>query len=156
MKRMKRELTGRHVLAIMLGAFGVIISVNLLMAYKAVGTFPGVEVANSYVASQSFDRERQAQEALGWNAHAAHRDGELVLEILDPKGLHPRIRSLSAVIGRPTHKREDQQLALVYDEGLFRAPMELGPGAWIIHVTATAPDGAAFRQRLNRIARMDG
>ena len=59
--RMARELTGRHVLAITLAAFGVVIGVNLLLAVKAVGTFPGVEVSNSYVASQVFDRERSTQ-----------------------------------------------------------------------------------------------
>ena len=37
---MARELTGRHVLAITLTAFGVVIGVNLLLAVKAVGTFP--------------------------------------------------------------------------------------------------------------------
>ena len=52
---MTRPLTGKHVLAITLVAFGVIIGVNVLMAVKAVGTFPGLEVANSYVASQDFD-----------------------------------------------------------------------------------------------------
>mgnify|MGYP001760938923 FL=1 len=63
---MTRPLTGKHVLAITLVAFGVIIGVNVLMAVKAVGTFPGLEVANSYVASQDFDRERAAQAALDW------------------------------------------------------------------------------------------
>jgi nitrogen fixation protein FixH len=34
--------------------------VNLLMAYQAISTFPGLEVKNSYVASQKFD-ERNAR-----------------------------------------------------------------------------------------------
>ena len=55
---MTKELTGRHVLIITLAAFGVIIAVNLVMAFLAVGSFPGLEVKNSYVASQDFDRER--------------------------------------------------------------------------------------------------
>ena len=63
---MARELTGRHVLAITLAAFGVIIAVNMVMAFKAVSPFPGLETPNSYVASQVFDRERTAQAALGW------------------------------------------------------------------------------------------
>ena len=46
-----KELTGRKVLAITVGFFAVIIAVNLFMAFKAVGTFPGLEVKNSYVAS---------------------------------------------------------------------------------------------------------
>ena len=48
-------LTGRKVFFITAGAFAVIIGVNVTMAVLAVGTFPGLEVKNSYVASQSFD-----------------------------------------------------------------------------------------------------
>ena len=62
------ELKGKHVLGIAVGAFGVIIAVNLVMAYQAISTFPGLEVANGYVASQTFDADRKAQEALGWTA----------------------------------------------------------------------------------------
>ena len=39
-----REITGRHVLFFTVGAFGVIIAVNLVMAFKAISTFPGLEV----------------------------------------------------------------------------------------------------------------
>ena len=57
------ELTGKHVLGITVGAFAVIIGVNVLLAVKAVSTFPGLEVDNSYVASQGFDKRKAAQEA---------------------------------------------------------------------------------------------
>jgi len=58
------ELTGKHVLGITVGAFSIIIAVNVLMAFKAVSTFPGLEVANSYVASQTWDADMAAQKAL--------------------------------------------------------------------------------------------
>ena len=64
------KLTGWHVLAIFVGCFSVIVTVNLTLAYNAVATFPGLEVKNSYVASQHFDAERRAQEALGWDVRA--------------------------------------------------------------------------------------
>ena len=57
------ELTGKHVFAITAGAFAVIIGVNVLLAVKAVSTFPGLEVGNSYVASQGFNTRKAAQEA---------------------------------------------------------------------------------------------
>lgn len=153
---MKRELTGRHVLVMTICAFGVIIAVNLLMAFKAIGTFPGLEVRNSYVASQQFDRDRAAQQALGWTAQAAYHDQMLTLEILDMQGDHPMIRSLSATIGRPTHIRDDQELALTHEGGVFSAPLDLAPGAWIIHLNAIAADGTEFRQRLSHISRQKG
>ena len=83
---MARELTGRHVLLITLCAFGVIILVNLVMAVMAVGTFPGLEVKNSYVASQNFDRERAAQQALNWRVTPEYDGREMVLAILDENG----------------------------------------------------------------------
>ena len=72
------QLTGRHVLAIAVASFGVIIGVNVLLAVNAVSTFPGLEVENSYVASQTFDVERKAQEALGWFAEAGIATPELI------------------------------------------------------------------------------
>ncbi len=74
-----RELTGRKVFAITAAFFGVIIAVNLLLAYKAVSTFPGLEVQNSYVASQTWDAERAAQQALGWDLAAEYDHGAQAL-----------------------------------------------------------------------------
>lgn len=145
---MRRELTGRHVLAITLSAFGVIIAVNLLMAVLAVGSFPGLEVPNSYVASQSFDRERAAQEALGWTVAASHDGDDLLLTIRDAQGLPAAIHDLAATIGRPTHTRDDQRLDFAAEGGSFRAPVALGPGVWHLHLVAQATDGTEFRQRL--------
>ncbi|MBU3030818.1 FixH family protein [Paracoccus marinaquae] len=149
---MRRELTGRHVLAITLAAFGVIIAVNLVMAFMAVGTFPGLEVKNSYVASQGFDRERAAQDALGWTVTPNYDGRELTLSVTDDEGLPAPVESLAATIGRPTHERADLSPDFTFEGGLFRAPLVLEPGIWNIHVTATAPDGTEFRQRLDHYA----
>ena len=51
-----KELTGRHVFGIFAVGFGTIIAVNMVLAISAVRTFPGLEVDNSYVASQQFGR----------------------------------------------------------------------------------------------------
>ncbi len=75
-----RVITGRHVLIGFCAAFGVIIAVNLWLAISAVRTFPGLDVPNSYVASQTFDKRRAAQEALGW-ATRAHEDRQGVLRL---------------------------------------------------------------------------
>jgi len=40
----ERQFTGKHALAVFVAAFGVIIAVNLVLAYSAVKTFPGLEV----------------------------------------------------------------------------------------------------------------
>lgn len=149
---MQRELTGRHVLAITVTAFAVIVAVNIVMAIKAVGTFPGLEVANSYVASQSFDRERATQSSLGWTVAPVYDGHELTLAVTDAQGQPARIRTLTATIGRPTHKNADQTPAFTYEDGIFRAPVSLEEGIWNVHVLATAPDGTEFRQRLDHYA----
>ncbi|WP_134725718.1 FixH family protein [Paracoccus luteus] len=146
---MARELTGRHVLAITLAGFGVVIGVNLLLAVKAVGTFPGLEVRNSYVASQVFDRERAAQDTLGWTATPEYDGRDLTLMIRDRDGNPAPVASLSVTVGRPTHVRDDVTPEFTYHDGLFRAPLALAPGQWNIHLTATARDGTPFRQRID-------
>ena len=143
-----RELTGKHVLMITGGAFAVIFAVNMLMAFKAVSTFPGLEVRSSYVASQTFDRDRNAQEALNWRVSPEHDGQVLAITIRDGQGNPAPVQDLQVTVGRPTHMREDQDLTFTYHNGYFSAPLELAPGAWLLHLRATAPDGTQFRQRI--------
>lgn len=148
-----RPLTGRKVLAIVVSAFGVIIAVNLVMAWKAVSTFPGLEVANSYVASQNFDMDRAAQEALGWRVSHEYRDGVLALVMRDAQGLPAPARNLQVMVGRTTHDRDDRPVDLQLSGGIYSAKIALEPGAWLLHLQAEAPDGTPFRQRYDMFVR---
>jgi len=146
---MAAPLTGRKVFAMFAAAFGVIIGVNLLMAYLAVGTFPGMDVKNSYVASQSFDDEREAQIALGWTVTVTYQEGELLVEVVDKTGQPADVAKLDAIVGRPTHVRDDQTPEFQQRSGLFRAPLTLAKGKWNLRLKATALDGTKFHQRLD-------
>jgi len=42
-----KPFTGRHMLAVLVGFFGVVIAVNFIMASYATSTFGGVVVENS-------------------------------------------------------------------------------------------------------------
>ncbi len=141
--------TGRKVLFAFVGAFGVIIGVNLFMAYSALSTFPGLDVKNSYVASQNFDTERAAQQALGWTVSVTYELGELVVEVVDKSGRPADVALLNAIVGRPTHVREDQTPQFQQRGGKFRAPLTLGTGKWNLRLKATALDGTKFHQRLD-------
>lgn len=146
-----REIKGWHVLAFTVAAFGVIIAVNLVMAYKAISTFPGVEVANSYVASQTFDADRRAQEALSWTVAPSY-DGakdELTLAFTDVAGKPVVVEGLQVLLGRVTEAREDSTPQFVYEGGVYVAKAALHPGKWMLHVTAHSGDGVLFQQRLN-------
>ncbi|MEP2533717.1 FixH family protein [Shimia sp.] len=142
------ELTGRHVLFIFVGAFGVIIGVNLILAWNAVATFPGLEVKNSYVASQEFDVRRDAQVALGWTVTARSGGGLLVLSILDQDGAPVEVEELHAVLGRATHVKDDVEPSFEFDGRAYVVPAELAPGNWNIRMTARAKDGTEFTQRV--------
>ena len=142
-----RELTGRHVFAITAGAFGVIIGVNLLLAWKAVSTFPGVEVASSYAAGVGFDARRAAQVALGWDVQAGYHGGTLRVDFRDAGGV-VRPRDLAVMVGRVTEAADDRTADLSWDGTGFAMPMDLAPGLWRVDVAATAADGTAFQRRL--------
>ena len=144
----QKEFTGRHAAIVFVSAFGVIILVNIALAVSAVRTFPGLEVKNSYVASQQFDDRKAAQEALGWDVSARSADGQVILSITDANGAPVQVDSLQAVLGRATHVKEDLRPDFVFDGRAYVAPAELGDGNWNIRMTAKAPDGTEFSQRV--------
>lgn len=143
-----RELTGRHVLAIFVGGFGLIIGVNLFMAYNAVSTFPGLEVSSSYADSQDYDLRREAQEALGWNASVAVDGDILTLTMVDDAGQPVAPAELNALLTRPTNQREDQILELSRVNGAFTAPVQVSEGRWRLRLTGTARDGTDYRHNI--------
>jgi nitrogen fixation protein FixH len=144
----ERKLTGWHVLAIFGGAFGVIIAVNLTLAYNAVKSFPGLEVKNSYVASQPFNDRKAEQVALGWTVEGHYAEGEVILTITDKEGKPVQVGKLEGLLGRPTHVKEDRTPEFVFNGRAYVARDTLAPGNWNIRLSATALDGSQFEQRV--------
>lgn len=141
------EIKGWHVLAGFGVAFGIIISVNMALAVSAVRTFPGLEVKNSYVASQTFNADKQAQTALGWDVSARLEDGQLRLAILEHgRPIAPKVES--AVFGRATSVAADETPEFTFDGTALTAPVTGGPGNWNLRVKLRADDGTLFQQRL--------
>ncbi|MCF2905864.1 FixH family protein [Octadecabacter sp. CECT 8868] len=141
-------LTGRKVFFGMAGAFAIIISVNLFLAYSAVQTFPGLEVKNSYVASQNFDADRDAQLALGWTVSAEVIGEELHLNITDEDGRPVEVTELDGTFGRATSVRDDQTPEFLFTGVNYTAPVTTSAGNWNLRMVAVAEDGTAFRQRI--------
>lgn len=142
------RMTGPKVLIIAVSSFGVILTANLTLAFNAVSTFPGLEVDNSFVASQNFNQELAEQLALGWDVKASHEGGVLTLAITDQQGQPVRPAHLDAVLGAATHVRSDQSPDFRFIDGAYRAPVDIGPGNWNIRMHAVAADGTEFRQRV--------
>lgn len=144
---MIRELKGWHVFSGFAAAFGIIITVNLTLAYNAVATFPGLEVGNSYVASQSFDVDRAAQQSLGWNVSAEVTHDTLRLFVHQAgQAIAPTVEE--ATFGRATSVAADQVPDFVFDGAAFVAPVTAGPGNWNLRIKLRAPDGTLFQQRV--------
>lgn len=143
------EITGRHVLGITVGAFAIIIAVNVLMAWKAISTFPGLETDNSYVASQEFDARRAAQEALGWTLDVSYDRGRARVAITDRDGHAVQAADLSVLIGRTTEASDDVAPDFAFLGDTYEAEVPLGRGYWMFKVTAHAMDGTLFEQRVD-------
>lgn len=132
---MKREFTGRHMTAILVFGFGVIVAVNLLMATLALRGFGGVVVENSYVASQRYNgwlEEAERQKALGWSANVVRReDGRLAIET---RAVPVRAK-VSATLRRPLGKPQATQFAFTEVEpGRFVSTRAVAPGRWIVRL----------------------
>ena len=145
-----RPFTGWHMLVLTCSFFGVIIAVNGLLAYKAVSTFPGLEVNTSYVASQTFDQEKVAQEGLNWHLKQAYdrRAAQLRLAFTDAHGQPVTLRDIDVLIGRPTDAAQDQHPVMVQGaDGAYVAPSVLPLGKWMLQIVAHAPDGTLYQAR---------
>lgn len=140
----KRELTGRGVLAIALGAFAVILAANLTMVFAATGSFPGLVAKNSWVASQTFNIRAAEREALGWSAAIDFEDDVLTLTMTDRSGAPISGLEATALVGRPVDARTDALVPLRYESGVYVAPLELARGAWRVEIDARAANGDAL------------
>lgn len=142
---MTRQFTGRHMAMILVGFFGIIIAVNMLMASFAVRNFGGTVVDNSYVASQKFNdwiaASREQAEA-GWQLDARlDEDGHVLLRT-DREG----IDAVSARAEHPTRKGLDVALDMERTpDGLFRSTEPLPAGRWQVRsVIASNGNEARF------------
>jgi nitrogen fixation protein FixH len=142
--------TGRHMLAVVLLFFGTIIAVNIVMVISATGTFPGLVVKNSYVASQNFNHtiaEARDQAASGWRMTVDVADGIIDVRLTDRAGIPLRRLEVVAAAGRPSTTGEDRTLVLVADGDGYRSTDALPSGLWEIAIEARAEGKRVFGER---------
>lgn len=144
----ERPLTGWHVLAMFVGGFSIIITVNLALAVNAVRTFPGKETESSYIASQNFDTDRTAQEALGWTVQTDLTETALRLAVQDAGASVVMPQIIAATLGRATTVADDMTPAFDWDGKAWVAPVTAGPGNWNLRIEMRAGDGTLFRRRI--------
>lgn len=141
---MTRRFTGWHMVGIMLGIFGVVIAVNLLMARYAISTFGGTVVDNSYVASQRFNHwlaEARSQKALGWTLDVGV-NGDRRVEL----GVHASDGALTGAIvtaqaRHPLGLEPDRALRFTSaGDGRYLSREPLPAGRWLLRISV-ARDG---------------
>ncbi|MBW8783070.1 MAG: FixH family protein [Novosphingobium sp.] len=138
--RARGRFTGRHMAAIMVGFFGVVIAVNVVMARLATSTFGGEVVENSYVASQRFNRwldEAAAEQALGWRAETSRLpDGRVMVRLSGAPGDGV---SLAAVARHPLGTVPDRTLGFVpAGAERFVSTTALPAGRWRLRLEVSA------------------
>ena len=134
---MTRQFTGRHMAMVLVAFFGVVITVNLIMARFAISTFGGVVVENSYVASQEFNRwldEAAAEKKLGWDAIVTRRpDGRVGIELA---GAQPGL-TLTADARHPLGRQPDRALTFTASGATAFVSNEVLPaGRWTLRIAA--------------------
>jgi nitrogen fixation protein FixH len=132
--------TGRHMAAIMIAFFAVVIVVNVFMARMASSTFGGVVVENSYVASQNFNRwldEAEAEKGLGWELKARRTsDGRVAIALSGPP---IGVAALAGVARHPLGREPDRALKFFRRaDGLFESREALPAGRWLLRVEVAA------------------
>jgi nitrogen fixation protein FixH len=154
------QLTGRHVLAMLVVFFGVMLVANLLLVRAAVSTFAGTETDTAYRDGLVYNNELAAarrQDALGWGvvAHVA-RDGEnratVQVEAKDAAGMPLTGLAGRASLTHPADKRLDRHGELVPTAaGRFTADLgNAGTGQWDLVVEFLRGDERVYMSR-NRI-----
>lgn len=155
-----RAFTGRHMLLIMFAFFGLIIAVNATMAYLAIGSWPGLVVPNSYVASQGFNeklREAARQADLGWTGALTYQEGAIVFDLRDSDGAPVGISSVTANLGRPSTTGQDVRLDLgPSGPGAAELGHVLAPGQWFADIEVRTIDGEIWQKRWRLQIRADG
>nr|WP_025030520.1 FixH family protein [Nitratireductor aquibiodomus] len=138
----QKEFTGWHMLAIMIAFFGVIITVNLTMAFYAQSSWTGLIVKNTYVASQTFNEraeEGRQQAALGWKGELSVDGDAITYRLLDASGDPVPLESVTMVMHRPVTADEDVSLKMQrLPDGGFGVDHGPGDGTWVINIAAEA------------------
>lgn len=158
-RRGERQITGRTVLIALLGFFGFVMLVNIVMVHAAITTFGGVDTPSSYQAGLAFKAESaEAAEQVARNWHVVARieptaSGTAVaLEVRDADDRPVAGAEVVARLAHPIDERRD--VAVPVSEvgpGTYRGRAPVDPGQWTLDVEIAKGGQRMFRSR-NRIA----
>lgn len=152
--------TGKKVFFFIAGFFGVIIVANLIMAYLAYTTFPGVETHNAYRQGRDFNTVIQAQKARdesGWEFKIEHKSEDsggaylntFSIYIKDKNNQPVQDLDVQGKLFRFSDHKLDQEV--IFNEmkpGSYDATVQVAnAGKWELRLTLQKSDGTEFSLR---------
>lgn len=150
-------IQGRHVLAGLIGFFGLMALANAIFVYFAVSTFSGGDTAKPYQKGLDYNQTLEVdalQTARGWRTELNYDDktGKLRLAFSDRTGAPVTGLHVGAKLSRPATDKEDRRVVLKEaSAGVYAASVDLAPGLWVISVASReAGERRASAYRLKR------
>lgn len=145
-----RELTGKHVLAMLLVFFGIIITVGSVFTTLAVKSFRGEDVKQSYRQGVDYNRTldaRAAQSELGWqasiNVTGTAQDRTFIVQVTGRGDQPLRDVELTGRLRHPADSTLDRPLAFTStDDGVARADLSGLYGQWTVQAEVVNSEGA--------------
>lgn len=111
--------TGWHMLFMIVGFFGIIVAVNVFMVVRAVQTFPGEDIKQSYRQGLEYNQtldKRAVQRAREWHADiSVLPDHSIVLKLTDKSGLPVRGLTVTGLLKHPGETDLDTVLSFTLD-----------------------------------------
>ncbi len=137
----KWEIRGTHVAAFFITFFGIIFTVNFVMAGLANRSWTGLIAKNGYVASKDLaivHRKRRLALAVGWTMDVKVEDGTVMLDI-GGIGNEADELSVAVIAERPLNEVEDIDIAMVHgSDGFWRSTTLLPDGRWTLVATMSS------------------
>jgi nitrogen fixation protein FixH len=144
---MIQEVKGWHVLAVLIGFFGVVIAVNAYFITVALQSAPGEYQKKSYLQGLRYNEviaAREAQAAEGWSAVLETRNGgggayEIAISMKDKSGAALNSLKLSGTLRRPAKSDWDHELAFERSaDGVYVARLTgVADGQWRLDFDAS-------------------
>jgi nitrogen fixation protein FixH len=153
------QLSGGHVLGVLLGFFALILAANAAFIYFAIKSYPGEKEPKSYRQGLLYNEvltERALQAALGWSAaideiRMEGAETALVVSFHGGGGQPLEGLTLAGTLQRPASSEGAHEFAFEpLGGGRYRAVVASPRGAWDLTVVASSAAGDRF-QFTNRV-----
>lgn len=141
----KKELTGRHVLLMVVAFFAVIIAVNAYFITAAVQSFRGEDVPRSYRQGLEYNQTiaaRATQDEMGWTVRINNVGKDIILVFQDSSGRAVSDLNITGKLRHPVDTDQDHPVMFSNEgSGHYRAQsVEASNGRWILVANAQNTD----------------